>query len=89
MKYCQKHGIDHFQSGCPWCEIEKLQTHLAVAKEALEDFRDHGMGADPNPTQPVLDWNQVFMFFVGYLRQIDGSVRERARAALEKLEEKE
>lgn len=63
--------------------IRTTDEELAALREALEDISKHGLRADMNPTQPVGNWKEVTIFFLDYLKRIDDSLKERARAALE------
>lgn len=47
------------------------------------DIADHGLSADLNPTMPSSDSAALYVRWSEYLRRLDASLRERARAALD------
>lgn len=63
--------------------LHKTLDGYARLRLALQDFRDHGVRADLNPTMaPKGMWDAIERLYA-YLRRVDKSVRERATKALE------
>ena len=66
-----------------------LQSRNAELVEALNDFATHGLRFDLNPTHDLSyvgtdAGNRAAEFWHAYIKRMDESVRERARAALSK-----
>jgi hypothetical protein len=68
-----------------------LREEVARLREALEDFRDHGMRTDTNPTGMFHDCGHFTLevrTWQDYLESADAAVRERARQALAPADDK-
>lgn len=60
-------------------DFDALQQRCDRLRGVLEDFVEHGLRADLNPTH---DLRKPEEFWHSYIRQIEESVRQRAEAAL-------
>lgn len=66
--------------------FQQLRDENTRLRRELEDFRDHGLRADLHPTY---DLNNSHGFWHEYIAQIDESVRNRAKDALDGGKRKE
>ncbi len=61
-----------------------------IAKRELQDIADNGLRCDTNPTiQITTSANETALRYVQYIRQIDSTMRDRAKSALEAIREAE
>lgn len=61
-----------------------------IAKRELQDIADNGLRCDTNPTiQITTSANDTAFRYVQYIRQIDSTMRDRAKSALEAIREAE
>lgn len=63
-------------------DMEEARKQMSVMRAALEDFAEHGTRSDLHPS---FAWNgpmEASSFFNGYIKMMDGYVRECARRAL-------
>ena len=61
-----------------------------IAKRELQDIADNGLRCDTNPTiQITTSANETALRYVQYIRQIDSTMRDRAKSALEAIRESE
>ena len=88
-------SIDSIDAGWAWFEAHQdvvaaavnalpdLLDELERAREALSDMAEHGLRFDLNPTIAMGPDDSVYAQMSAYMRRMDQSVRERARAALD------
>ncbi len=84
--YCE-----HGSSGSYLCELihmdeSSLSARADAAEAVLRDFASHGVRADLTPTLNGASTEVLYAGIYAYLERIDGSVRERARRALEEVD---
>lgn len=60
----------------------QLVDELKRYREALEDFTKHGLRFDLNPAHEMDDEQTIEVFWHGYIKRADASIRERAARAL-------
>lgn len=65
---------------------EALQEQINVLREALEEFADHGIRCDLNPTANFSDPVAVYQSLTSMLKFADGVVRSIASTALAQCE---
>ena len=65
-------------------EIERLRLSATARDELLRDFADYGLRFDLNPTVHLSPVESVHGDYLHYIRRMDASVRERARAVIDK-----
>lgn len=62
-----------------WNQYRRDQIELKQLRELVQDFADHGLRFDLNPTV----FQRGVQPYIDYIKRMDDSVRDRAKAALE------